>query len=310
MRTAVAFFIFNRPETTARVFAEIARARPARLLIIADGPRADRPDEAALCAATRAVVERVDWDCQVLTNFSEVNLGCKLRVSSGIDWVFSQEEEAIILEDDCLPHPSFFPFCEEMLERYRHDERVMAISGNNFQQGRTRTPFSYFFSRYLHIWGWASWRRAWQRYDLAMSKWDALRQTRWLEDLLGNKTYAQYWHSTFDNVRNGQTDTWDYQLLFACWVHDGLAITPEVNLVTNIGFGVGSTHTEVVDNAVANLPLGEMRFPLRHPSSVMPQREADEFESKTLYAAKGGTFYARARRRLAGVVPALRSQRG
>ena len=142
MKTPVAFLIFNRPETTARVLEEIARARPPKLLVVADGPRADRPGEADLCRAARAVLSRVDWPCEVLTNFSETNLGCRRRVSSGLDWVFEEVEEAIVLEDDCLPHPSFFPFCEELLERYRADERVMAVSGDNFQQGRRRTPYS------------------------------------------------------------------------------------------------------------------------------------------------------------------------
>ena len=151
MKTPVAFFIFNRPDPTARVFAEIARARPAQLLVVADGSRADRVGEREACLAARSVIDRVNWPCEVLTNFAESNLGCKQRVSSGIDWVFEQVEEAIILEDDCLPHPSFFRFCGELLEKYREDERVMMISGNDFQRGKNATPYSYRFSRYANI---------------------------------------------------------------------------------------------------------------------------------------------------------------
>src|SRR6185369_14461868 len=165
LTTPVAFIIFNRPDTTEKVFAEIARARPPKLLVIADGPRAGRAGEADRCAATRAIIDRVDWDCKVLTNYSDVNLGCKNRVASGIDWVFEQVPEAIILEDDCLPDPTFFRFCEELLIRYREDERISQICGANFQFGRKRSNDSYYFSRYNHIWGWASWRRAWQHYD-------------------------------------------------------------------------------------------------------------------------------------------------
>src|SRR3989344_7840291 len=169
LTTPVAFLLFNRPETTARVFAASARAKPPNLLVVADGPRANRPGEAELCAAARAVIEKVDWDCEVVTHFSEVNLGCKCRMSSGVDWVFQTVPEAILLEDDCLPHPSFFRFCEEMLEGYRNDERISMIGGTNFQKGRERSPDSYYFSRYTHIWGWASWRRAWQKiYDVEM----------------------------------------------------------------------------------------------------------------------------------------------
>ena len=151
--TPVAFIIFNRPDTTKRVFAEIAKARPPKLLVIADGPRADHPADVEKCAAVRAIIDGVDWDCEVLKNYSDVNLGCKRRVSSGLDWVFDTVEEAIILEDDCLPHPTFFRFCEEMLEKYRDDKRIAMISGDNLQFGRKRTGYSYYFSRYPHIWG-------------------------------------------------------------------------------------------------------------------------------------------------------------
>ena len=310
LRTPVAFIIFNRPEPTARVFAEIAKARPSKLLIVADGPRADIRGEAENCAATRAVVDRVDWDCKVLTNFSEINLGCKHRLSSGLDWVFSQVEEAIILEDDCLPHSSFFPFCQELLERYRDDQSVIAISGDNFHAGRKYTRYSYFFSRYPHIWGWASWRRAWQHYDVAMADWASLRETNWLDELLANKTDALYWRNVFNTVWLDRIDTWDYQWLFRCWARNGLSITPEINLVSNIGFGANSTHTGTNDTRMANLPVGEMQFPLSHPPAVLRQPEADEFESKNIFRSRGAGFYARARRKLSALMPVSGSQRG
>jgi hypothetical protein len=304
LRTPVAFLIFNRPETTARVFAEIARARPPKLLVVADGPRAARPAEAEACRATRAVVERVDWDCEVLTNYADENLGCRRRVSTGLEWIFREVEEAIILEDDCLPHPSFFPFCEELLERYRADERVMMISGDNFQRGRRRTSFSYYFSRYTHIWGWASWRRAWQHYDLEIKHWEALRrETLWLRDILGDETAARYWQTIFDQVFDGHATTWDYQWLFACWAQNGLSITPEINLISNIGFGANSTHTATPDETVANLPAGEMLFPLRHPPFVVRAREADDFESEFVFKCGAGDqdWIARARRKLSAM---------
>jgi hypothetical protein len=283
LNTPVAFIIFNRPDRTERVFAEIARARPAKLLVVADGPRPDRPGEREACLAARSVIDRIDWPCEVLTNFAESNLGCKRRVSSGIDWVFDQVEEAIIFEDDCLPHPSFFRFCEELLEKYRDDERIMAISGDNFQQRSGSTPYSYSFSRYLHIWGWASWRRAWQHYDVEMKLWPSIRDGVWLQDLLGYKTVAEYWQRTFDEVVAGQISTWDYQWLFACWTQNALSIAPNVNLVSNIGFGSDSTHTTRFDAAVAGLSTAEMSFPLRHPPYVIRDREADDFESQHLF---------------------------
>jgi hypothetical protein len=160
LTTPVAFLIFNRPDTTAKVFEAIRQAKPPKLLVVADGPRPDRPDDIEKCKAARGVVEQVDWDCEVLRNYSDVNLGCKKRVSSGLDWVFNTVEEEIILEDDCLPHPTFFRFCEELLDYYRHDERIMVISGDNFQFGRNCTEYSYYFSRYNHCWGWSTWRRS------------------------------------------------------------------------------------------------------------------------------------------------------
>src|SRR4029453_18315014 len=155
LRTPVAFFIFNRPEATARVFGEIAKVKPARLFVIADGPRQSRLGEAEKCAAARAIIERVDWDCEILKNYSDVNVGCGIRIATGISWVFEQVEAAIILEDDCLPHQTFFRFCEELLEKYRDDEGVMHIAGNNLLFGRRQMPFSYCFSYFTPSWGWA-----------------------------------------------------------------------------------------------------------------------------------------------------------
>jgi hypothetical protein len=305
LRTPVAFLIFNRPDETARVFREIARARPPRLLVVADGPRPGRPGEAEACRAARSVVSRVDWPCEVLTDFSEANLGCRARVSSGITWVFEQVEEAILLEDDCLPDPSFFPFCEELLARYRGDERVMSVSGDNFQFGRRRTPASYYFSRHPHIWGWASWRRAWRHYDAEMKAWPALRETPWLSRLLGDEEAARYWRHVFDETHAGRVNTWDYQWVFAIWLREGLTAIPEVNLVTNIGWGGESTHTSAAASPLANLPAGEMRFPLSHPAEVAPHREADRytFERLCLWHGHEPTLYRRLHRRLSGVVP-------
>jgi hypothetical protein len=279
VNTPVAFFIFNRPDVTARVFAEIARARPSQLLVVADGPRPNQAGESDACTAARAIVERVDWRCEVLTNFSERNLGCKARLSSGLDWVFEKVETAIILEDDCLPHPTFFRFCEEVLEKYRDDERIMTINGHSFLPAGKTVRHSYYFSNYVHVWGWASWRRAWQFYDVQMKFWPVLREGRWLWDHLRHKTVAEYWRNQFDEVAGGRNDTWDYQWMFTCWAQNGLAVAPAVNLVSNIGFGNDSSHTREPTSAVAGLPVYEMPFPLSHPPYVIRDYEADDFES-------------------------------
>ena len=285
LKTPVAFIIFNRPNTTKRVFAEIAKARPPKLLVIADGPRVDHPDDAEKCAAVRTIIDGVDWDCEVLENYSDVNLGCKRRVSSGLDWVFDTVEEAIILEDDCLPHPSFFRFCEELLEKYRDDKRVAMISGNNFQFGRKRTEYSYYFSRYSHIWGWASWRRAWHNYDVDMKIWPEIRDGGWLEDLFGAKKSVWYWKNRFENAYQGKIDTWDYQWTFACWIQNALTVLPNVNLVSNIGFGYESVHTKVKDK-FAEMEIEPMSVPILHPNYILRDSKADFFVENNMFSAK------------------------
>lgn len=270
----IALLIFNRPDTTARVFAAIRAARPARLLIVADGPRPGRADDAEKCAAARAVVATIDWPCAVARLYVDTNMGCRRRVASGLDWVFEREEEAIILEDDCVPDPSFFPYCVDMLARYRDDPRVMTIAGHRIDGPDEFGGDSYFFARYPIIWGWATWRRAWRRFDIDIAAWPALRETSWLAGLLHDERAVQYWRRIFDSVRKGY-DTWDYSLLFACWRDGGLSALPKINMVANIGFRADATHTTDPDNAVASRVAATMPFPLRHPVSVAADSDAD-----------------------------------
>ena len=273
--TPVVLIIFNRPDTTEKVFDTISQAQPKKLLVVADGPRIDRPNEAEKCAAARAIIDRVDWKCEVLTNYSETNLGCKYRVSTGLDWVFSQVEEAIIIEDDCLPSPSFFYFCQTLLERYRDDERIMHISGNNFQFGQSRTEHSYYFSKYNHIWGWASWRRAWKHYDVEMKTWEECKEAKMLNSVCNDIYEQAYWSDIFDRVHQGFIDTWDYQWTYACWAQSGLSILPNVNLITNIGFGADATHTTEISK-LANLPAVNISV-IERPSFVIRHHDADSF---------------------------------
>ena len=283
LKTPVAFIIFNRPDTTEKVFAEIAKAKPPILLVIADGPRNYRPDEAEKCALTRAIINRVDWDCSVLTNYSDVNLGCKNRVASGLDWVFEQVPEAIILEDDCLPDPSFFRFCEELLERYRHDHRIAMISGDNFQFGQNRGDASYYFSRYNHIWGWASWRRAWSHYDKNAAIWPQFHQSSCLKLLLKSTREQKFWQKVFQAVYDGKIDTWDYQWVLSSWSQGMVSIIPAVNLISNIGFGADATHTKSA-SIYANMDTHELTFPLIHPEIILANIDADIFTSRTMFS--------------------------
>ncbi len=274
LMTPVAFMIFNRPDTPAQVFAAIRMARPPKLLVVADGPRADRPGEAESCAAARAVIDGVDWPCEVLINFAAENMGCKRRISSGLNWVFSQVEGAIILEDDCLPHPDFFLFCVKLLDRYRDDERVMMIAGTNFLQQTPNLVTSYCFSRYFPIWGWATWRRSWQKYDLELEQWPLLRLQRQVEVLYTQPFVRRQVCAMFDAAYHDRIDTWDIQWLFSCLFHNGLCAVPRVNLISNIGFlGAHTAH----DHTFHDLPFASLEVEdLRHPELMYPDRRFDE----------------------------------
>ncbi len=283
MKTPVVFIIFKRPQTTEKVFEVIRQAKPQKLFLIADGPRIDRPDEVEKCAAARAIVDQVDWDCEVLKNFSETNLGCGKRVYSGLDWVFEHVEEAIILEDDCVPHPSFFPFCENLLEQYRFDQRITSISGQNVQLGYRRTQYSYYFSRYSHSWGWATWRRVWRYYDFDMKLWQEVKSTNFLQNILMDSHVARYWTEIFERTYNEHINIWDYQWTLTCWLQSGLSIIPNVNLVSNIGFGADATHFKQKGNKTLYKPIEAMEFPLKHPPSVIRNVQADDFTQRVAF---------------------------
>lgn len=283
VKTPVALLVFNRPDTTQRVFDIIRQMKPVKLLVVADGARKNKADDYEKCQKVRSIIDTIDWPCEVLKNYSDTNLGCKKRVSSGLDWVFQQVEEAIILEDDCLPDVSFFRFCEELLEKYRYDTRIMAISGDNFQFGHRRTQDSYYFSIYNHCWGWATWRRAWQYYDIEMKLWEQVRDDDWLRDILTDHFATRYWRYKLQQTYDNKIDTWDYQWTLSCWLQSGLTILPNVNLVSNIGFDTGGTHHQTRSSPFANMNTEEMLFPLKHPAFTIRDKKADDFTQKTMF---------------------------
>ena len=243
--TPVALFIFNRPDLTDIVFSEIRKVRPTKLLIIADGPRIGNSEDEENCKKTKKITNSIDWPCHVEKNFSDVNMGCKSRISTGIDWVFDQVESAIFLEDDCLPSPDFFKFCERMLSSYYKNPRVMMIGGANYMLGNLKIEHSYYFSRYFSIWGWATWRRAWKSYDIKMSNWTHLKKTNQINLYYKNSLMKQHLVKMFDMAYSNQINTWDIQWFYSCLFTNGVAIYPANNLVSNIG--VEGTHTNGVE---------------------------------------------------------------
>lgn len=294
LTTPVLFLIFNRPDTTQKVFEAIRQARPERLFVAADGPSEDKDGEAEKCAQARSIIGNVDWDCEVVTLFRDKNLGCRMAVSSAIDWFFENAKEGIILEDDCLPNQSFFRYCQDLLEYYRNDTRIMQICGSNVLKDWNRSGCSYFFSNYGPIWGWASWRRAWKHYDVDMKLWPEIKEKKVYEDFCQSREEAEYRLNLYDKVCRREIDTWDYQWGFAKMINAGLSIIPAANLIKNIGFGVDSTHT-TSDSPLANLEMKELNLPLKHPKYIIRDIVYDLNFNKLYIPLRKKGFYRKLR---------------
>ncbi|MEM6802787.1 MAG: hypothetical protein AAF696_15365 [Bacteroidota bacterium] len=276
-KTPILFLVFNRPEPTAEVFEAIRSYKPERLYVAADGARKHKAGEEAICEETRAIALAVDWPCEVKTLLREENLGCKHAVSSAINWFFEEEEQGIILEDDCVPHSSFFDYCTRLLDQYKEDERVMHIAGSNHHPDYTEEAReSYYFSYYGHMWGWASWRRAWANYDLEMEQFEEVMKGRYLEKVMGS-LQGKYLGRKLKEIYYEGTDTWDYQWDYSRLLKKGLTIIPKNNLVNNIGFGEDATHTFSSNNEFSHVPVKELEFPMVHPSQVARNKKADQY---------------------------------
>ena len=281
---------YNRPATTARVMDAIRTARPERFFVAIDGPRPDRPDDAGRCAEVRRIATAVDWPCTVHTRFLDVNHGCRRAVSGAIGWFFDQVPAGIILEDDCLPHPTFFAFCSELLQRYAETPPVMLIAGYNPHPGRRCDAASYHFSRYPIIWGWASWRRAWRFYDddpQALARNMARAEFRRRFHHAGHRAYFQ---DRFQRTFDGRIDSWGYIWFYSVLCAGGLAAHPNTNLVENIGLGPGATHTRRIRRS-ARAEAGPMAFPLKHPLRLAADRDADRALFRRVHCPSLALFF-------------------
>jgi hypothetical protein len=276
VQSPVLFLVFNRPVLTKRVFEEIRASKPSTLYIAADGPRPGNQQDLLLCPEVRSIVSLIDWPCNFHTLFNETNRGCKNAVSAAIRWFFDREDEGIILEDDCVPASSFFRYCDDLLSRYRSDQRIFCITGSNAQEGNLRGPASYYFSGLCNIWGWASWKRVWNLYDPDLKRYTETDAQLFLSNHFNDPVLVEYWISVFRKLKAGKTDTWDQQFQFIAFFENGLCATPNVNLVSNIGFGNHSTHTHDPLDHNANRPLGEISV-IEHAAEVVQNKEADYF---------------------------------
>ncbi len=287
----VLLLVFNRKNAALSVLRRIAQAGPARLFIAADGPRPDKPGECERCAEVRqAVLDAVTWPCEVTTLFRDTNLGCRKAVSSAITWFFDHVESGIVLEDDCLPALSFFRFCGELLGRYQNDPRILSISADCFTPEKLHEDASYYFSKYQHCWGWASWRRAWRLYDAALVAWPSFKQGGGLATCAdGNsRVFTRHFAKAFDDVQFGRVDSWALQWMLTGWVNGMLTILPATNMVQNTGFGGDSTHTRESNDWMSRLPACDIAFPLVHPASIRRNIAADRWSDVHLWHIRRG----------------------
>lgn len=286
MDTPILLCVFNRPRQTQAAMDRLRAVRPSRLYIAADGPRPGHPTDGERCAEVRRIVSAVDWPCEARTLFREKNLGCKWSVGGGINWFFENEEEGLILEDDIVTEPTLFPYCAELLARYRDDERIGIVSGCNFTGGRAPSQESYIFVRNINLWGWATWRRVWKLVDLDMSDWNDHRSAAFLREYYDAPWAAQQaWERHFDNTVNRQVDTWDYQVAYAVWRHGLISIDPAVNLIDNDGMAdPDATHPSAQKaQCLIDSPMRPLTFPLRHPTEVKRHPTADAIIDRDVY---------------------------
>lgn len=283
LNTAVLFLVFNRLDTTKQVFEAIIKAKPPRLYVAADGERADKEGEAEKVKAVRNyIMQNIDWDCEVKTLFREENLGCKCAVSGAITWFFENEEQGIILEDDCLPSQSFFWFCEELLEKYINNDSVYLVSGDSRGPEFINMQEDYGFCKYPMIWGWASWARVWKSYDADLMDWPSLANT--LPSQISNyQPTIKFWEATFEKMYHKKIDTWDYQLCFLLLKNKANCIVPRVNLITNVGFGEDATHTLNSNSVAANRKRCEINIPLKHYPNQESSIKINDFYDRNVF---------------------------
>lgn len=277
---------FNRPEHTQKVYEELRKARPSKLYIAIDGARKDRIDDVEKIKNTIKIFDSIDWVCDVKKLLRTENLGCKKAVSSAISWFFEQEEQGIILEDDCIPSISFFSYCDHLLRKYKYNDSIMHINGTNFQDGQFRGSGTYYFSRICHVWGWASWRRAWEKYDIEMDQLESFFNDNIYKSIINYPTSYKYWSNALYATKQGQIDTWDYQWVYSIWKNNGLCIAPNYNLVSNIGFDEMATHTKKEDKSYSNKPTSILNGPIKDCNILAPHFNADLYSFNKFFKAE------------------------
>lgn len=281
-KTPVALFVYNRPDLTAQVLMAIESYKPGLLLIISDGPKSMSDDHVAV-EEVRRLCKSVNWSCEVRYQLRKTNFGCRDSITQGLSWIFTQVDEAIILEDDCLPDTSFFPFCATLLDKYRADHRIFTIGGFRAEDIEQTNGCSYYYSKYPCTWGWATWRRAYQDFDPNLTLWSEDKKIAWLTKYLTNPVYAHYWAYMLTRARNGSND-WDYAWAYHCWLNNAVSIRSNVNLIQNTGFGTTATHTKDTKHPFGKKSSATCTFPISHPSEIKTIPRLEDLLEDLLYS--------------------------
>lgn len=277
MNTPILLIFFNRPDFSKLLIERLSKIKPKKIFISVDGARDNINGESEKCEKVRGLASNITWDCTVETLFHKENLGCQKAVVSAIDWFFSKVDNGIILEDDCIPSDSFFPYCSELLERYKDDSRIMHVAGTNLHLGRKFSENSYFFSNVTPVWGWATWKRAWGKYDRNLESFQDFFKNKDQYNIYGRRELQEKLLKYLKLILDGKLNTWDYQWEYSVRVNSGLSIYPEVNMIENIGFSAGaSTHTNFTDKRIVNNVAKKMSFPLVHPKIISANILADK----------------------------------
>lgn len=286
MKIPVVVIIFNRPDKTKILYESLKKYKPSKLLIISDGPRSNFANEKGKVVQSRKIFEKIEWECEILFNNSETNLGCRERIISGLNWVFSKVEKAIILEDDCIPTTEFFTYMEILLDRYQDRKKISSICGTNFLSDSYEVKDSYLYSKYCNVWGWGTWKDRWFKIDSQLKGLGKIKKKKFLIKYLGSFRAYLYWHWLLDRVDRKKIDSWAYIWNFTNFIEEKISIIPSTNLLTNIGIGKDSNHTQSLPYKYISSQEStkKLTFPLKYPSNFLLDSEHDLKVEDTIFS--------------------------
>lgn len=276
MNTAILLTFWNRKDKLKTLIEAIRENKPKKIYLACDGPRLNISSDYLMVEESRKEVEElIDWECSINKLYSEKNLGCRDAMTKAINWLFDNEEQGIILEEDCVPHKDFLPYCEELLVKYKNNKTIWNISGTNLQKGNKRGDGSYYFSKYFNCWGWASWRDRWLNFDSNLKSWPEFKRIKFLDNIFFDQKEIKYWSKIFDDLFfRGEPNSWAYRWFYTCLVNNALTVVPNKNLIQNIGFDKFSTNTNyTLDESI----IDEGIIPLNYPKNIIHDRKADRF---------------------------------